>query len=102
MSRITPEIGKTCPALTNENYEYHLSGDAADHCKCTLNDLPCKGRVVVDPEDKSSQFFSRGKCMIDTEKIKECPLYGASAETIKGIAKERLEKEMNDKLNEIK
>jgi len=69
------EKGITCPALTKENYEYHLSGDAASFCICILNELPCKGRVIRDPDHQSSQFFSRGKCVIDMDKIITCPMY---------------------------
>lgn len=98
---ITPQKGATCPALTNENYEYHLSGDAASFCVCTLNDLGCKGRVIEDPDDQSSQFFSRGKCMIDTEKIKTCPMFGCTAETFKNVLKDKMQKEMKDKLSGI-
>ena len=99
---ITPQIGKTCPALTKEDYEYHLSGDTDErYCLCILNDEPCKGRVVADTDDQSSQFFSRARCYINTEKIKSCPLYGMGKETFKQILKERHEKLLNEKLNEL-
>ena len=94
------EKGTICPALIKEDYEYHL-GNAAEFCICTLNNEGCKGRVISDPDDLSSQFFSRGKCSIDMEKIKRCPVYGCSASTLKLILKEKLEKEMNEKLNSI-
>jgi hypothetical protein len=95
------EKGTICPALIKEDYEYHLSGDAAKFCICTLNNEACKGRVISDPDNLSSQFFSRGKCSIDMEEIKKCPVYGCSASILKLILKEKLEKEMNDKLNSI-
>ena len=100
--RITPEIGKTCPALTKENYEYHLSGDAySEYNKCMLNGKTCIGVVVDDPDDQSSQFFSRGRAFIDTKKIKNCPIYGASKEIIKKIVEERAQSELNDKLKNL-
>ena len=67
----TPEIGTTCPALYKEDYGYHLSGDCTKFCLCILNDMKCIGRVISDPDDQSSQFFSRGKCSIDMEQIKK-------------------------------
>jgi hypothetical protein len=96
-----PKIGSTCPALSNENYKYHLSGDAADYCICVLTGNGCFGRVISDPDDQSSEFFSRGKCNIDLEKIKKCPLYGVSNETFKMVLKDRATKEFNDKINKI-
>jgi hypothetical protein len=56
---------KVCPALTNENYDYMLSGDCLSHCTCMLNDRRCIGFDVVDPEDRSSQFFSKGKNILN-------------------------------------
>jgi len=35
-----------------------------------LNDKKCVGRTIIDPDDQSSQFFSRGRCDIDMETIK--------------------------------
>ena len=98
---ITPKIGETCPALTKENYKYHLSGDSAKFCRCMVNDEPCKGRIIDDPDDQSSQFFSRGKCMIDMEKIKKCPLYGSSKETFAAIIKDKAKKELDEKLKQL-
>ncbi|MFA6090056.1 MAG: hypothetical protein WC755_09445 [Candidatus Woesearchaeota archaeon] len=98
----TPVIGATCPALYKENYEYHLSGDSAEYCLCILNDQKCAGRVISDPDDQSSQFFSRGKCSIDMEKIKKCPMYGMSKETFQTILKEKAQKELDEKLNHLK
>jgi len=71
-----PTVGSTCKALSNENYEYHLSYDTQKFCVCAITKIACKGRVIHDPDDKSSQFFGRSKCAIDTDTIKECPAYG--------------------------
>lgn len=95
-------VGITCPALYKEDYDYHLSGDCDDYCRCIINDEPCKGREIEDPEDRSSQFFSRGRCIINMEEIKKCPMYGMSKETFQTILKERTEKELNEKLNHLK
>ena len=92
------KIGTTCPALTKENYEYHLSGDARDYCRCILNDRACTGRVISDPDDASSRFFSRGKCSIEQKGLEKCPLYGSSKETFRQIIKDKAEKELEDKL----
>jgi hypothetical protein len=97
-----PVIGTTCPALYKEDYEYHLSGDCAVFCLCILNDEKCKGRVIDDPDDQSSQFFSRGRCDIDLDKIKKCPLYGMSKDTFQTILKEKTQKELDDKLNHLR
>lgn len=98
---ITPQIGMTCPALTKENYEYHLSGDSEEFCICTLNDLPCMGRVIADPDNQTSDFFSRGKCMIDTEKINKCPMFGCTKETFKNVLKEKMQHQMDQKLSDL-
>ena len=98
---ITPPKGTTCPALINEDYDYHLSGDAAKFCQCVLNNKRCVGIVVVDPDDQSSQFFSRGKCMLNKKEIKNCPAYGMSSETLKTMLKEKTERELNEKLDKM-
>ena len=36
----------------------------------------CIGKTVQDPEYQSSQFFSRGKVVMDVAKGEKCPLYG--------------------------
>ena len=89
-----PTVGSTCKALSNENYEYHLSGDARKYCVCAITKLECKGRIIHDPKENSSQFFSRGKCAIDTDTIKECPAYGLSKETFIDIMKSRADAEI--------
>lgn len=83
------EIGTTCPALTKENYSYMLSGDCSEYCICSLTDKPCIGRTITDPNDQSSQFFSRAKCGIDKEELKYCPVYGVSKETFAAIVTDR-------------
>jgi len=97
----TPQIGTTCPVLTNENYEYHLSGDCNPYCICSLNNLPCRGRVIEDPEVQTSRFISRAKCMISESVIKRCPVYGLSKETFALIIKEKMQKELDEKLRNI-
>lgn len=93
-----PQIGQTCPALSNENYDYHLSGDCNIYCICVLNDKPCLGRRIEDPDDASSQFFSRGKCMISQNGLKKCPAYGLSKDTLSTILREKMENTLNEKL----
>ena len=98
MSKKSPVVGTTCPALHKENYKYHLSGDCAEFCKCILNDRKCIGRVISDPDDQSSQFFSRAKCSIDMDEIKKCPMYGMSKETFVLIMREKAQKEFDKKI----
>ena len=93
---------KICPALTNENYDYMLSGDCLSYCTCMLNDRRCIGFDVVDPEDRSSQFFSRGKNILNSNKIVKCPTYGVSPETIASILKDKSERILQEKLNNLK
>lgn len=96
-----PQIGTTCPALTNENYEYHLSGDCKNFCICSLNNKPCKGRRIGDPDGASSDFFSRGKCMVSINGLKSCPVHGISKETFVLILKDKMQKELDDKLRNL-
>ncbi len=96
-----PEVGTTCPALTKENYKYHLSGDAAEFCICALTGNGCLGREIIDPDDQSSQFVSRGRCSIDFDEIKSCPVYGVSKETFQAILKDRAQKEFDEKISQI-
>jgi hypothetical protein len=90
-----------CPALTNQNYEYHFSGDCAPFCKCSITGNDCIGKTVDDPEDRSSQFFSRGKVIMDVSRGKRCPLYGASKGIISGLLKEKTERELEQKLENL-
>lgn len=93
---------KKCTALIKENYEYHLSGDCSGYCICAITKKPCLGRIISDPEDRSNQFFSRAKCSIDDEELKSCPLYGADNSVILKLIEERLEKDKNEIMDEIR
>lgn len=97
----TPKIGTTCPALVNENYQYHLSDDCEPFCVCSLNNQPCKGRRIVDPEDHSSQFFSRAKCMISQRGLESCPVFGVSKETFGHIIKDKMRQELDAKIKNL-
>ena len=99
--RTPKENGTVCPAMMDEYYDYKLSGDAGKHCSCALTNKRCTGIVIADPDDQSSQFFSRGKCMVDDDKLKECPVYGASKETFRGLVKDKADKELNEKLKNM-
>lgn len=94
----TPKVGTTCPALTKENYKYHLSGDAEEFCICMLNDQACKGRVIHDPDDASNRFFSRGKCGISQKGLESCPAYGMSKESFAAIIRDKAEARLAEKL----
>ncbi len=96
-----PVIGTTCPALVKENYDYMLSGDCYDYCRCLVNGTRCPGFYVDDPEDQSSRFFSRGKNIFDPEAIKKCPMYGMSRETFAAVIKDRSEKEVKEKMEHL-
>lgn len=98
---IQPQVGTTCPALSEENYETHLSGDCAKYLICSVTGKACLGRVIEDKDDESSRFYSRAKCYIDTDKIKKCPMYGCSVSTFETILKERAQKELEDKLKNL-
>lgn len=95
------KIGTTCPGLINENYKYHLSGDCVKFCICSLTNKACLGRQISDPDDQSSQFFSRTKCSISKKGLESCPIYGASRETFIQVIKEKLQKELEDKIKNI-
>jgi len=96
-----PKVGETCPAMINEDYEYHLSGDCLSYCTCLLNDEQCVGIVRVDDDDRSSEFFSRARNRFDEEAINRCPMYGVSAETIKQFIIEKANTEMEKKIGKI-
>jgi len=97
-----PIVGTTCPALTEENYEYHLSDDARGFNICSITNSRCHGRIIGDFEDESSRFFSRARCAIDLEAIKTCPLYGCSANTIEMVITDRHNNELDKKLANLK
>ena len=94
-------MGKICNGLIKEDYEYRLSGDSLDYCLCVVTNKRCVGIDVEDPEDRSSQFFSRGKNVPNDKKLKKCPMFGLSVETFQQIVKERLTMEMDERLNKI-
>lgn len=60
------------------------------------------GIVIDDPDNRSSPFFSRGKCMVDKDAINQCPVYGCSKEIFASIIREKMEKELEVKLSGIK
>lgn len=90
-----------CPGLINENYEDHLSEDCSPFCKCTITGRDCIGKTVQDPEYQSSQFFSRGKVVMEVTKGEKCPLYGASKEIISSVLKDRAERDLKEKLRNL-
>lgn len=94
-------MGKICNGLIKEDYDYHLSGDCLDYCHCVVTNKRCIGIEVDDPDDQSSQFFSRGKNIPNEKKLLKCPMFGLSVETFQTIVKERLVKEMEMKVNMI-
>ena len=96
-----PTPGTICNGLINEDYEYHLSGDCSSFCKCILTDKYCIGMTVQDPEDQSSQFFSRGRNIPDEGRLKKCPMYGLSKKTFKMIVKEKETIRMEKKLKSL-
>jgi hypothetical protein len=96
-----PDVGTTCPALINENYEYHLSGDCRSFCICSLNNQACKGRVVRDPDELTGRFFQRGRCMISQKGLESCPVYGASKEVFVQILKDKMQNELDLKIKNI-
>lgn len=99
--RTPASFGLICPFMINESYEYELSGDAGRNCTCAIIDKRRTGVVVADPDDQSSQFFSRGKCMIDDDKLKDYPVYGSTKETFRNLIKDRADKEINYKLKNL-
>lgn len=93
--------GTTCPALDNENYKYHLSEDCDQFCKCMINNRPCVGRNISDPDNQSSDFFSRAKCQISISAIGKCPLYGLSSRLFVEIIREKTQLELEKKLSKM-
>lgn len=75
-----PEIGKTCPGLTDEDYDTKLSGDCARFCNCLVTGKACIGRHIEDTEDASNHFFSRARCHMNQDKLEACPMYGMPPE----------------------
>ena len=93
---------KPCAGLINENYEYALSGDLGTYCKCMVTGRSCLAKEIGDPDERSSQFFSRAKCSISKDKLKNCPLYGASADVFKQVLLDRSKQELEEKLKELR
>lgn len=93
-----PVPGTICNGLIKEDYDYHLSGDCSDFCHCILTDKYCIGMTVQDPEDQSTDFFSRGRNIPDDNRLKKCPTYGCSPETFKIILNEKKESDLKKKL----
>jgi len=100
-SYVPGTYGSTCPALINENYDYHLSGDCDEFCRCIINGKKCIGRVIEDRDDASTQFFSRAMCLMNEDLLNKCPMYGLSKETFALIIKEKLQLEMDKKLASV-
>lgn len=95
-------MSKICNGLINEDYNYHLSGDCLEFCLCVVTNKRCLGVDVGDPGNQSSQFFSRGKNVFNENKMKKCPLYGATSEMFETIVKNRMEVELQERLNKLK
>jgi hypothetical protein len=95
-------MSKICNGLIKENYEYQLSGDCLSSCHCMLTDKRCVGITVEDSEDRSSQFFSRGKNVVNEDKLIGCPVYGCSVETFERIVREKAEMALNKKMATLK
>ena len=95
-------MSKVCNGLINEDYKYHLSGDCLEFCLCVVTKKRCMGVVVVDSDDQSSQFFSRGKNVVVEKLLNKCPLYGGSSEVFQTLIKDRMEKELNETLKKLK
>ena len=94
-------MSKICNGLIKEDYEYHLSGDCFEFCHCVITNERCPGIIVEDPENRLSQFFSRAKNVPDNSRLNKCPLFGSSAGLIKQIAKERILREAEERINSI-
>lgn len=94
-------MGKICNGLINEDYDYKLSGDCLAFCKCVVTNKRCIGMTVQDPDDQSSQFFSRGKNVPVESKLKSCPLFGLSVESFQKIVEEKTEMDLKEKLKLI-
>lgn len=95
---IKPEIGKTCPALINEDYDTHLSGDLMDFCVCAITGKHCIGRVIGDYEDQSSRFFGRACCRIDPNLLTHCPLHSADTELIQIVFEKQVQRQVNERV----
>ena len=92
---------KECEALLNRHSEYHLSGDLGEYFMCAITGKSCLGKISLDEDDQSTQFFSRAHAKIDMNKIKKCPLYGIAKEDIAEVIHKRKLKEEQDILNKL-
>lgn len=78
-----------CPAMENVDFDYHLSGDCLKFCICALTKKKCIGIDRHDPDNASSQFFSRAKNAVVESKIETCPCYGMSNEMFVALMKDK-------------
>lgn len=92
---------KKCNALIKEIFKYQFSEDCNNSCLCSLTNLRCIAIEIADPENRSSQFFSRAKNIFNKNKAQYCPLYGQSEEKIKELMIEKIKKENDEKLSNI-
>lgn len=97
-----PKKGTVCTALINEDYDYHLSGDTERYCTCAITNERCIGMEIDDPDDQSSQFFSRARNIPSQKKLLRCPAYNCSKEIVELLVKGRMEIEMSKRLENIK
>lgn len=94
-------ILRECSALTKVDRDYHLSGDCEEFFICGITGRACIVREISDPDDQSSQFFSRAKCSFDPDEAANCPAYGIDKETQKILLKARADAEHKERLAAI-
>jgi len=99
-SEILP-IEKECEALINRHSEYHLSGDLDEYFRCAITGNACIGKIILDEDDQTSQFFLRAHAKIDMAKIKKCPSFGLDKEMVKTLILKRKDIELNETLNKL-
>ena len=92
---------KECEALIDRNSEYHLSGDLGDFFRCAITKKACLGKIILDEDDQTSQFFSRAHAKIDMDRIKRCPLFGLDKEDVINFINKRQEIETKELINKI-
>jgi len=92
---------KECEALVNRNSEYRLSGDLGDYFLCAITGRACIGKIILDEDDLSSQFFSRAHAKIDMDALKNCASYGITKEELPEVIRRRKEKEAEDLINNL-
>ena len=96
-----PEVGSVCPAMINEDYTYHLSGDCSNYCICSITGRYCLGMMAEDVDNQSSQFFSRARNILNRDGLASCPCYGVSKQTLVTIITEKAERELKAKLDNL-